>query len=129
MKKHMGQVLIGSVVVLLALSSACLVNSSSGSNGTLKISSLVVETLNVYPRGASEIKCVVSAPEGDNVEYTWSTDGGSVIGDGSDIHWEAPNEYGDYHVMVTAKDNSGSSAQATLTLNVIPRPAKRCCGG
>lgn len=120
---------LGLVGALLILQSACLVSSRSGNSGALEISGLEADTMAVYPKGAAEIKCVVSAPAGDTINYTWSSDGGSVIGEGSTVRWEAPNDYGEYHVMVTAKDSNGGSAQAVLTLSVVARPAKFCCGG
>lgn len=125
---RIGKVCLGLLAALLTLQSACLVSTESGSNKTLVISSLEAENMSVYPKGASEIKCVVSAPEGDTVHYTWSSDGGTLMGEGSVVRWEAPNDYGDYHVMVTAKDNNGGSAQAIVILSVVPRPAKSCCG-
>lgn len=116
------------VGALLMLQSACLVGAESGSNKIVAISSLEAGTINVYPRGNSEIKCIVSAPQGDSLQYTWSTDGGVITGDGSTVYWEGPADYGDYHVMVTAKDGTGASDQATITMHVIPRPVRRCCG-
>ncbi len=116
------------VGVLLLLQSACLASAESGSNKIVSISSLEANTVNVYPRGNSEIKCIVSAPGGDTLQYTWSTDGGTITGDGSTVYWEGPADYGDYHVMVTAKDGTGASDQAAITVHVIPRPIRSCCG-
>jgi hypothetical protein len=125
---RIGKVCVGLIAVLSILASGCLVNTESGVNKTLVISNFEASTMNVYPKGASEIKCVVTAPEGDTVQYTWSTDGGILTGDGPIVSWQAPNDYGDYHVMVTAKDNNGGSAQSILTLSVVPRPVRHCCG-
>lgn len=122
------KVCLGLAAVLLTLQSACLVSTESGSNKALLISSLEADNPSVYPKGASDIKCIVTAPVGDTVQYTWSSDGGSLTGDGSAVEWTAPNDYGDFHVMVTAKDNNGGSAQAVLTVSVVPRPARSCCG-
>jgi len=124
-----GKICLVLVVALIALCSACLVSQESKSTKSLLISSLEAEYMSVYPKGMSEIKCVVSASDNNTVQFTWSSDGGSVIGDGSIVTWQAPNEYGDYHVMVTAKDNNGGKAEAVLTLSVVPRPQKSCCGG
>ena len=116
------------LAVLLTLQSACLVSSGTGSNKTLVIESLKADYMSVYPNGALDIKCLVTAPESDNVRYIWSSDGGSLTGEGSTVEWKAPNDYGDFHVMVTAKDNNGGSDQAVLTLSVVPRPVHGCCG-
>ena len=129
MISRIGKICLALVVALIALCSACLVSQESNSAKSLLISSLKAEYMSVYPKGMSEIKCVVSASDNNTVQFTWSSDGGSVIGDGSTVIWQSPNEYGDYHVMVTAKNNNGGKAEAVLTLSVVPRPQKSCCGG
>jgi hypothetical protein len=119
---------LGIVVLLVVLFSACLVTPETKGNKPPIISSLEAEYMNVYPGGASDIRCVASDPEGDTVQFKWSCDGGTLTGDGSTITWELPNDYGDYHIMVIAKDGNGGSAEATLTISVIPRPYRGCCG-
>jgi hypothetical protein len=116
-----------SVVALMMLSGACLAPSGAAGN-KLTISSLQAEYPNVYPKAWSAIKCVTSDPDGQNVQFTWSTDGGAITGEGSTVTWQAPNEYGDYHVMVNARDDNGGKAEAVVTLSVIPRPYRSCCG-
>jgi FlaG/FlaF family flagellin (archaellin) len=124
----MGKVCFGLIAVFLILQSGCLISTGSGSNKILAISSLEPSTTNVYPKGASDVECVVTAPQGDTIQYKWSTDGGTLTGEGSAVRWEAPADYGDYHVMVTASDNNGNSDEAVLTLSVVPRPVRHCCG-
>ncbi len=129
MKSHVGKISLGIVVVLAMLFSACLASSELKGNKPPVISSLEAEYINVYPGGASQVKCVASDPEGDAVQFKWSSTGGSIKNDGPTVTWEAPNDYGDYHIMVVAQDGNGGSTQATLTASVIPRPAARsCCG-
>jgi len=125
---NIGKIGLGIVVVVIVLCSACLASPELRGNKPPVISNLEAQYINVYPRGASEIKCVASDPEGDVVQFKWSSTGGSLTGDGPTIIWEAPNDYGDYHIMVVAQDGDGGSAQATLTVSVVPRPYKSCCG-
>lgn len=128
MISNMSKVVLGIVLMLMVLYSACIVAPGSKSNKSLVISSLEAQYADVYYKGASEIRCVVSAPEGDTVHFTWSSDGGSIIGEGSTVTWQSPDDYGDYH-MVIARDNNGGSDEATITISVVPRIYKRCCGG
>ena len=128
MNSHVGKAGLGVVVALIVLCGACLVKPEVEGNKPPVISSLEADYINVYPRGASEIRCVASDHEDDAVQLTWSADGGSLTGDGSTVTWQAPIDYGDYHVMVIAKDANGGSAEAVLTFSVVPRPYKRCCG-
>lgn len=125
---HIGKIGLGIVMVLVVLCGACLVTAEPKGNKPPVISSLEAEYVNVYPRGASEIRCVASDPESDAVQFTWSSTGGALTGDGATVIWESPSDYGDYHIMVIARDGNGGSAEATLTINVIPRPYRGCCG-
>ncbi|MBM4446622.1 MAG: hypothetical protein FJ023_04625 [Chloroflexi bacterium] len=128
MNSRIDKIGLGIIVVVTVLCSACLASPEFKGNKPPEISNLEAQYINVYPRGASEIKCVVSDPEGDAVQFKWSSTGGSLTGDGPTITWEAPNDYGDYHIMVVAQDANGGSTEATLTVSVIPRPYKSCCG-
>jgi hypothetical protein len=124
----MSKVGLGVVVMLMVLYSACIVAPESKSNKSLVISNLEAKYTDVYSKGVSEIVCVVSAPEGDTVQFKWSSTGGSIIGEGSTVTWQAPEDYGDYHIMVIAQDNNGGSDEAVLTVSVVPRPHRSCCG-
>ena len=128
MKSRILRIFCALAMVLLVFQGACLAGAGSSNNKIVAITSLKAELDNVYPQGNSEITAVVSAPQGGTVQYEWSTDGGAIIGDGATVHWESPNEYGDFHVMLTARDIAGDSDQATLTMHVVPRPIRQCCG-
>lgn len=129
MKSCIDKAWLGIVLAMLTVfSGACLVQPQSEGNQLPVISSLEADYINVYPLGTSGIRCVASDPEGDAVQLRWSCDGGSLMGDGSAVTWEAPSDYGDYHIMVIAKDNNGGSTKAVLTIAVVPRPYKGCCG-
>ncbi|MBC8276418.1 MAG: hypothetical protein H8E40_15815 [Chloroflexi bacterium] len=128
MNSHIGKIGLSIVMVLVMLCGACLVTAEPQGNKPPVISSLEAEYVNVYPRGASEIRCVASDPESDAVQFRWSSTGGTLTGDGATVTWAAPIDYGDYHIMVIAKDGNGGSAEATLTIGVIPRPYRGCCG-
>ena len=116
------------LAVLAALCSGCGSAPEPEGNQPPMISSLEAKYINIDPRAASEIRCLASDPDGDEVEFKWSCTGGSLTGAGPVVTWRAPNSYGDYHVMVTAKDSNGGSTQAILTLSVVARPPKGCCG-
>jgi hypothetical protein len=116
------------IIVLVMLCGACLVTAEPKGNKPPVISSLEADYVRVYPRGASEIRCVASDPENDTVQLRWSSTGGTLKGDGDTVTWTAPIDYGDYYIMVIAKDGNGGSTEATLTISVIPRPYRGCCG-
>ena len=117
------------LAVLAALCSGCGSTPEPEGNQPPVISSLEAKYINVDPRAASEIRCLASDPDGDEVDFKWSCTGGSLSGAGPVVTWRAPNSYGDYHVMVIVEDTNGGSAQAILTLSVVARPGSRgCCG-
>jgi len=126
---RIGKVSLGLVLVMLAvMSNACLAPPQSAGNTSSVISSLEAEYMNVYPLGTSQIKCIVSDPDSSAVQLSWSCTGGNILGEGSTVTWQSPSDYGDYHIMVVAKDKNGISSKAVLTLSVVPRPYKSCCG-
>jgi hypothetical protein len=128
-KSHIGKASLGLVLVMLTvMSNACLVAPQTEGNTSSIINGLEAEYINVYPRGTSQIKCVASSLDNSAVKFTWSCTGGSIIGEGSAVTWEAPSDYGDYHIMVMAKDKNGIGGKATLTISVVPRPSSGCCG-
>jgi hypothetical protein len=119
---------LGLVAMMVVLFSSCLVTAEPKGNKPPVISSLEAEYIDVYPGGGSNIRCIASDPEGDAVQFSWSSTGGTLTGEGSTVTWKSPSDYGDYHIMVIVKDVNGGSAEATLTMSVIPRPISRCCG-
>ena len=128
MNSNIFKVGAGIVVMTIVLFSSCLVTPEPKGNKPPVISSLEAEYIDVYPRGGSDIRCIASDPEGDAMQFKWSSTGGTLTGDGATVSWESPDDYGDYHIMVIAKDVNGGSAEATLTISVIPRPNWGCCG-
>lgn len=116
------------LVMLMVLGNACLAPPQSEGNTSSVISSLEAEYMNVYPLGTSQIKCIVSDPDSSVVQLSWSCTGGNMLGEGSTVTWQSPSDYGDYHIMVVAKDKNGVSSKAVLTISVVPRPYKSCCG-
>ncbi len=113
------------LIAIAPLTNAC---NSSGNKPPV-ISSLNANYPNVYPRGKSEIECVAWDPEGEQIIFTWSSTDGSFTGSGPIVTWNAPNSYGDFHIMVVAEDQSGNTTEATLTIGVVVNQNKRepCC--
>lgn len=132
MKSHICRMRAGTVLVTLAvlmiLASACGSAPASVGNQPPVISSLEAKYMALYPKAASEIKCIASDPDGDEVHFKWSCTGGSLSDAGPVVTWKAPNSYGDYHIMVIAEDDGGGSTHGTLTLSVVARPSRGCCG-
>ena len=72
----------------------------------------------IYRSERCDIECVASDPEGDELSYKWSTDGGRISGEGSIVTWTAPREEGDVTITVTVSDSSGGIASKSILFRV-----------
>lgn len=83
------------------------------------ISSLTADEEQVSPSGNCLVRCVVSDPDGDELNYTWSASGGSISGDESIVTWIAPEEVGAYTITVKLTDGRSGEATAQVTIDVF----------
>ena len=65
------------------------------------------------------ITCVVTDPDGDDLTYVWSTDGGTIKGEGMGITWVAPSSVGKYEVNVVVSDGKGGEASRSVTIRLV----------
>jgi len=97
-----------------------LVNSCVLSYGqSPKISNLSAESPVLYPMQTTEIRCAASTPQGDSLIYKWSSSEGTFTGTGPVVKWNAPNNYGKFHIMVIVEDDKGRSSKDTITIEVV----------
>jgi hypothetical protein len=59
--------------------------------------------------------------------FTWSCADGTFIGSGPIVTWQAPNAYGDFHILVIVEDGNGNSTQRTITIGVIVNENDQGC--
>ena len=65
-----------------------------------------------------EITCQASDTDNDNLNYTWSTSGGVIQGNGNKISWIAPGIAGIYTITVTVTDGKGGRANFSIMVRV-----------
>jgi len=70
------------------------------------------------PSGSIQVTCDASDPDGDELSYEWTTDGGDISGTGTAVTWNAPEEVGIYHVTVVVKDGHGREDTGSVPLSV-----------
>jgi hypothetical protein len=127
MKIYYSKIGIG-IIAIAGLWLLLLVNSCALSyNQSPKISSLTADTLYVYPMQKAVIQCVASTPQGDPLTFKWSSTEGTITGTGPIVNWNAPNDYGKFHIMVIVEDSKGRSSQNTLTIEVVPHENDQGC--
>jgi hypothetical protein len=85
------------------------------------IDSLTTEPQKVKKAMTSTIKCLASDPDGDELSYTWSANGGNISGEGSVVTWVAPNTFGTYTIIVTVTDGRGGETTKSIDIVVT------CC--
>lgn len=83
----------------------------------------VITSVNVNPGvvfTGQRANVQVNAYDDDNdpLTYTYSVTGGSIIGAGSNVQWEAPQTPGEYTLRVYVSDGEGGEDDAQATLKV-----------
>jgi hypothetical protein len=66
-----------------------------------------------------EIECEASDPDGEELFYEWSTDGGGVSGEGDTVIFTAPLWSGTVTVTVTVSDSNGGAATDSIAFTVV----------
>jgi hypothetical protein len=82
------------------------------------IISLKAEPERVLPRESCQIVCNATDPDGDELSYGWSADGGGITGEGDTVTWTAPNSVGSYNVTVVVIDSRGGAVMDYVTITV-----------
>jgi hypothetical protein len=107
-------VIISAVIVAVAV----LFLASSCNSQRPVITSLEAEAEWTVPLGSLQVTCNASAPEGDELSYSWSASGGEINGEGAMVTWTAPDSAGFYDVTVTVTDGAGGEAMGQVTITV-----------
>ncbi len=85
--------------------------------------SLIADADWVTPSSSCRIECDAEDPDGDELNYEWSTDGGDISGTGSVVIWTAPDTEGLYTITVVVSDGYGGEDTGMLTISVaVLRP-------
>ncbi len=69
------------------------------------------------PSEHTNIECIVSNSTG-NFAYDWSSDWGSIQGEGASINWLAPDSAGNYTIEVTVTGDNVKSSTTSITITV-----------
>ncbi|MGD9118366.1 MAG: PKD domain-containing protein [Dehalococcoidia bacterium] len=93
------------------------------------IESLSTDCPRVKPGGHGTITCVASDPDGDELTYTWTAERGSFEGEGAEVIWWAPGDYGYYAITVTVSDGRGGEVSSSEVTNLTEGKISVCsCG-
>ncbi len=92
-------------------------------NNPPTIESLTTDCPRVRQGHSGTLTCTASDPDGDELTYEWSAERGSISGEGAEVTWTAPNEYGTFLITVTVTDGRGGEAADEISIIVCS------CGG
>jgi len=76
-------------------------------------------TSDVWALAENEMVCQASDPDGDSLQYEWSTGDGKIIGSGPRMTWVSPDTMGTYDVAVRVSDGKGGEAKETVSIRVL----------
>lgn len=82
------------------------------------IESLTADPAAILQGKTTEVSCVASDPDGDELEYIWTATGGEISGQGASITWTGPTECKNYNVTVTVVDGRDGEASQEVTIMV-----------
>jgi hypothetical protein len=98
-------------------------------NNTPVIESLTTDCPRVKPGHSGIITCVASDPDRDELSYTWTTERGAISGEGPEVTWTAPGEYGYYSITVTVSDGRGGEVSSSEVTNLTEGKISVCACG
>lgn len=93
------------------------IDSFTSSSTTLRVCTFHPE---LYDK--PEVNLLVNAtdPDGDALQYEYSTTGGSILGKGKSVIWDLSNALQQAHdVRVKVTDGRGGKVEAALTVNMV----------
>jgi len=86
------------------------------------ITSLIADADWVTPSSSCQVTCNAEDPDGDELNYDWSTSRGDISDTGSVVTWTAPDAMDLYDIAVVVTDGYGGENTRTLTVSVSPYP-------
>jgi len=83
------------------------------------IHSLQADHAFILPNMSTSISCSASDEDNDELSYFWAaSSGGSLIGEGSEVIWTAPEQPGEYTISCTVEDQYFVADSASIQITV-----------
>ena len=95
--------------IVAAVAIVSILASTMTANHPPVLNTLVSEPQGAHPLGNCQIVCNATDPDGDDLSYGWSVEGGRVVGEGATVIWTAPDSLGLYSITVTVTDDRGGA--------------------
>ena len=72
----------------------------------------------VEPDQSVELVCKAQDIDDESLIYNWSSDAGTLMGEGSSVIWKSPSTPGVYEIMVVVEDGKGGADEQRLNVQV-----------
>ncbi|MGD0354769.1 MAG: PKD domain-containing protein [Dehalococcoidia bacterium] len=76
------------------------------------------------PSSKGTLTCIAMDPAGTKMTYRWSSDNGTLEGEGQQVTWTAPGVPGNYTVTVTVTNEAGAHATQSRAISVVLNPLR-----
>jgi len=113
------QVFTIGLLTALLLSSCNFINIPGAAPNTAPLIESVTCTKDVFALAENEMICQASDPDGDSLQYEWSTGNGNIIGTGARMMWVSPDTMGTYDVEVRVFDGKGGEVKQAVSIRVL----------
>jgi hypothetical protein len=97
------------IIGIVAVAAVSIVSYTLRPNHRPVITALTAEPQGPHPLANCQISCDATDPDGDDLSYGWSAEGGRLVGEGAAVTWTAPDSPGSYFVTVTVTDGRGGT--------------------
>lgn len=93
-------------------------DSNNKGNKVPSISSLTADPDTAGTNYISKLICTASDPDGDTLEFVWTSKSGSINGSGTSVNWISPNIGGTYYITCRVLDGNGGEAIDSVRITV-----------
>jgi hypothetical protein len=94
-------------------------NGLAVTNFPPRIKSLSSNPQEILMNSSAKVYCTAEDKDNDNLIYTWSSDGGTISGNGTEITFYAPPINGDFHIKCIVDDGKGKMDSAEVIIRVV----------
>ncbi len=74
------------------------------------------------PLQEGTLNCALGSDEDSTLNYSWSSEQGTITGSGKEVTWTAPNSTGDYKVTVAVSNSKGEGTTFSKSFKVTNDP-------
>lgn len=107
------------LIIVLSLWVACDQDSpTEPQNNPPEISSIIANPSQVGLMETSTLVCKASDPDGDSLEYIWTSSSGTIHGSGDIVNWVAPDSEGIFTANCKVLDGSGGETSSNVSIEV-----------